>query len=335
MKTDRPIALLICACLAFAAGAALAQDAAEKAPRAVVDESIEDVGVVPKGQKVDHTFEIRNDGNATLEITQVKPACGCTVAEYDRTIAPGATGKIRASVNTTEFRGPIQKSVKVFTNDEENPEIILIVKANVKPQIEVEPGYARFIMVRGESAATSEQTLSAPDFSDFEVLSADSPFDHVDVSFDNTSSGDGGNQWKVTIELADDAPIGPMADFVRVKTNHPEQTLVKIPISGFVRPLLAVTPQIADLGRRELKEPYEARLEVKNLGSNAIGLSGAETDVLGVAAEIEAVEEGKLYNVVLTLNPGMEKGRFKGSVRITTTSKEQPVVVVSLTGTVL
>ena len=43
-----------------------------------------------KGDKIIHDFVIKNDGDADLQITNVQPACGCTVASFDKVIKPGA-----------------------------------------------------------------------------------------------------------------------------------------------------------------------------------------------------------------------------------------------------
>ena len=62
---------------------------AEAQPSAVFDETVIDVGAVNKGERASYEFTLQNEGDQVLEITQVKPSCGCTVAEYDKTINPG------------------------------------------------------------------------------------------------------------------------------------------------------------------------------------------------------------------------------------------------------
>src|SRR5690349_8556368 len=94
----RPVILALCAL--FVAAATLL--AAGK-PKAVVVEPIKDAGTVSKGDKISHDFLIKNEGDADLEILNVQPACGCTVAEFDKTIAPGQTGKVHAVVDTSTF----------------------------------------------------------------------------------------------------------------------------------------------------------------------------------------------------------------------------------------
>ncbi len=303
-------------------------------------EPVKDVGAVDKGEKISHDFVIRNEGSAVLKITEVKPSCGCTVADYPRTIEPGATGTIRSVVETKDFKGPIAKSVAVFTNDPDNPRIDLTVKADVKTIVEVSPGYARFVVVQGETTGAAEQTLWAPDKPDLRVLGINSPYPFLHVSHRLVGSGEKGegkkgNEWRITMALAENAPVGPMADFVTVRTDHPRQKQVKIPVSGFVRPTLAVIPQVFDFGTRQIAEPYPAKIEVKVLGTDNVVLGEIATDVVGLEARIEPLEEGRLYNLLITLKPEMKKGKTSGTLSVKTSSDRQPVLDIRVTGTVL
>ena len=54
-----------------------------------VRETHKDAGVFEEGTVVPFQFEVANRGQADLEVTQVKPSCGCTVAKWDRVIKPG------------------------------------------------------------------------------------------------------------------------------------------------------------------------------------------------------------------------------------------------------
>ena len=99
--------------------------------------------------------------------------------------------------------------------------------------------------------------------------------------------------------------------------------------------MLSVTPRTADFGRREVTEPQTASLEIRNMSKSAVNLDQISTDIQGLEAEIEPLEEGRLYKVLLILKPGMKKGRFKGQVTINTTSTKQPVLEVNVKGVVL
>ncbi len=309
--------------------------------KAVAVDPIKDVGTVAKGDKVTQDFEIRNDGRAPLAITDVKAACGCTVASYDRSIAPGQTGKVHVSVDTVTFTGPIAKGVTVYTNDPDTPQIELTVRAKVEPYIAVKPGYARYVTVRGEQKEGNiVQTLYAPDGLPMDIVKVDSPFPYLTVSFREAQEGERlpdvkVRQWRVEMLMSNDAPVGPIAGYVTVHTTHPKQKLVEIPVSGFVRPVLAVTPPKADFGQVEVKEPLRRALDVRNFATEPIKVTGADPLGQGMEAKVEPLEEGREYAVRLTLNPGMPKGPFHSKLTLHTDSPKAPVIEVELSGTVL
>jgi hypothetical protein len=125
------VALLI---LATAAATVKGSEApAAVLPHLSMDSVTKDVGAVRKGVKIEAVFEVRNTGPAPLVISEARPSCGCTVATFDREIGPGEAGKIRASVETKNFSGPITKTVTVVSNDPERPQLALTIKADVRP----------------------------------------------------------------------------------------------------------------------------------------------------------------------------------------------------------
>lgn len=315
-------------------GLALAQ------PRAVAVEPVVDQGVVNRGTRIRHRFEIRNEGDETLTIREVQPACGCTVAEFDRAIEPGETGAVNAVVDTSDFRGPIAKGITVFTTDPENARFTLTIKANVRMQIESKPGYARMIVVQGEPTEPLRQWLWASEGPPLQIESVTSPVPYLSVTHrqaaaEERKSGGADRQWLVDLKLADDAPVGPVAGNVIVRTNHPRQPELRIPVSGFVRPVISVKPRAADFGSFELTQAMVAVLELQNLGSGQISITSAETEMAGVALEIVEGEPGRRYEVRVTLEPGMATGSFEGLVKIGTSSKLMPTIEVPLKGTVL
>src|ERR1051326_4297442 len=118
------------------ASAAAESQSDEKAPRLTIVEPVKDYGTVPKGDKLEWAFLVKNTGDADLQIIAAKPGCGCTVADFDKVIKPGATGKVTAHVDTTAFAGPISKSVTLETNDPNTPTAQLTLHAIVKPFVE-------------------------------------------------------------------------------------------------------------------------------------------------------------------------------------------------------
>ncbi len=314
-------------------------------PRAVPAEPIKDFEIVPKGEVIVHEFVIRNEGSGVLELKDVRPACGCTVAEYDKKIAPGESGKVKARVKTDNFGGPIAKSIAVFTNDPDNPKLQLVVKANVKPYVAVVPGYARYNYVQGEPVGTIEQTLWAEDGTDVEIVSVKPPYDHLRVSYreateDERHEKGKGKQWHIEVELDSQSPVGALRDYVEIRLNHAKQKSVKIPVSGFVRPRQHITPPQIDFGQLQGSAlPHRRTLHFTNFITTAIELTQIDTGIQGLSGQIQNAakqdDSGYRFKLVLTLGPEMAKGEFESTIKIHTTDEQNPIVELPIKGTVL
>lgn len=332
------VILTLCAAVLPALPAA----AQEAQPRAVLPEPVHDAGNVPKGEKITHDFVIRNDGENVLEISDVRPECGCTVADFDRSIAPGETGVVHAALDSSTFAGPISKTITVYTNDPVNPRLQLAVKAVVEPYLFIQPGYARFVKSQRSEPGKVDQIVFTTTFDDLQILRAESPYPFLEVSYRKADEGDEprdagvGNQWVVTMSLDySGAPVGTLADYVTLHTNHPQQAIAKIPISGFVRPMIAVTPTTADFGEIDVAEDTNASMIIRSFADENVAVTSATTDVPGVDLAVSPIEEGKRYSLSVTLSPEMPKGPFDGTIQIRTDSPKTPLIEVPLRGTAI
>jgi len=309
-------------------------------PRAVFVPTVVDAGLVVRGEHSEHIFEISNEGDRPLEVVEVDPACGCTVVDYDKTIAPGATGKLVATLNTKGLRGPVARTVRVFTNDSRNAQINLVIKANVRAYVEVAPGYARFLAVLGQGADTVKQTIYSDEPGELAVTKVTSPYPFIEARAyeapeDQRLVGRTGRQWILELDLAEGAPEGAFADFIEVEVEHPQMKLLRVPVSGFIQPVVAVLPRVADFGRKELSHAHTTILEVKNLGKPDVTLDAVASTIAGMTPEVEVVKEGRLFRLRLTLDPSMPKGDFTGTLTISTSSALQPEVTIDVRGTIL
>jgi|CXWL01.1.fsa_nt_gi hypothetical protein len=314
------------------------------APKAVFVETTFDAGLAIKGDVIKHTFEVRNEGNKALSIIEVQPACGCTVVDFDKTVPPGGTGKIHVSVDTANFGGPTVKSVGVLTDDPAAAQTLLNVKCEIRPHLRMNPGYVRYITVQGEKPGDVPQYIWAVDrFADFAITNVESPFDFLTVSFREANAEEraeqlvkddtiAGRLWRVDTVLATDASVGALTDYVRITTNHPQQKVITIPISGFVRPTIAATPSVLDLGQRSVSETYRVAIFLRNFATEDIKVTSAKVDVAGVTVELAPIAEGRSYNLIVNVTPAIAKGRLAGNITLTTDSPKVPSLVVPLQG---
>lgn len=124
--------LLMIACLPLQALASA------PAPQLVVKDADFNFGEVFQGAKVEHSFQITNQGDAPLKIEKVKSSCGCTAALVSANeLKPGETGEVRATFNSTRFRGNVVKTVYLYTNDPVHKVAQMHLRGQVKEEVQV------------------------------------------------------------------------------------------------------------------------------------------------------------------------------------------------------
>src|SRR5215510_12204415 len=87
-------------------------------PKIQFAETTYDFGKVDSGTLVKHDFIFTNTGDQALEITGVRPGCGCTTAgDWDKHVEPGTTGKVPLQFNSAGYSGTVLKTTTVTCND--------------------------------------------------------------------------------------------------------------------------------------------------------------------------------------------------------------------------
>ena len=139
-------------------------------PKATFDKMTHEFGVVLWKHPATATFQIKNDGDKPLVISNVTTSCGCTVADWTKEpIAPGAIGVVTSTFDAKAL-GHFYKDIGVYCN------------ASARPI---------YLMLRGEvSADPKNYTLTHP----YEIGAI--RLNKAAIEFDDTNKGD-----KPTMEI--------------------------------------------------------------------------------------------------------------------------------------
>jgi hypothetical protein len=127
--------MIICAVIlgfTFVARTASAQDS-EKADFKFNEEK-HDFGEIPQGTPVTTIFQFTNIGTEPLILTDVRPTCGCTIANYTKTpVKAGDKGTITITYNAAVAQ-PFTKTI-VVTSNAKTPvkNLIIVGKVVAKP----------------------------------------------------------------------------------------------------------------------------------------------------------------------------------------------------------
>ena len=117
-------------------------------PKAQVPETTFDFGEIFEDRELTHTFVIKNIGDALLEIKDIDSDCACTAADSDRRIPPGGQGRIKLTIAPYSVLRKFAKKTKVLFNDPDQREVVLTMKGEAKPFIEIQPSH--IIRFRGK-----------------------------------------------------------------------------------------------------------------------------------------------------------------------------------------
>lgn len=199
------------------------------------------------GDKVEHTFIVKNEGEGVLEIREVKPGCGCTLAgDFDKKIEPGKEGKIPVALNTHGLRGDVVKQITVTSNDPVQPQTILTLKGKVKSVVDVDPvqGWAW-----GQITPTSKDsmtiTLSNNTTDAWKLEVQNDPNQPQQQAFEITiKETEPGKKAEATATLKKPLKEGSTFAQFKLKTGIERQPEVMVAANYYNPPALQVMPSV-------------------------------------------------------------------------------------------
>lgn len=219
----RPSLLAVAANLFFVS-AALA------APELSVEQDSFFFGNISQGKKVQHSFVIKNTGDAPLQIKRLKASCGCTAATPSSSvIAPGKTGEIKVVFDSSNFFGRVQKTVALETNAAKSPNRNLQLDGFVIEEIEINPrsvslGAVKVGTPRTVSVAVFNRGENALRLS---TISTTNPQIKAKVRNGRINPGETGTI-EITITPQTEAKV--LSGYVHIATDNPLKKEITIPV---------------------------------------------------------------------------------------------------------
>jgi hypothetical protein len=312
----------LCAVLLAPASAAVAEEGIG-APRPVIEvrETAKDGGVVEEGTVVQFQFEVANRGQADLEVTRVKPSCGCTITKWDRVIKPGAQGTIAAELNTQYFRGSVTKHLTIFSNDPDRSQVELSIAVSLLPLVKISPGTTALVTV-GDKAATQEFTLERSGGRPMKIVQVIPNAAYINA---DTTPLPGQGRYKLTVTAMPDAPLGRSNVSVVVWTDMEKGGMLTFFLS--VERGIITVPSTLFYGivSHDLNSPRQASVTIRR-NANPFHVKSVAVDDPNLAPKLETVRDGAEYRVTVTYAGGWDTGRRRQKLTVTTDDPKQPVI---------
>ena len=224
MKIHLP-ALALLSNLFFAA-AALA------APELTVEKGKFNFGTITQGKQAQHTFKIKNSGDAPLEIRDVSVDCGCTAAQPSASvIAPGGSAEIAVTFDSTNFSGKVEKNVTVTTNAANRPSYTFNMVANVAEELQVSPRQLNLGPIAKSGAKKATVKVTNRGDSKVRILSVKASSNTLQIKAaikkKELKPGETG-----TIELSVTPRPGAkvLSGYLHIQTSHPQKKEITVAV---------------------------------------------------------------------------------------------------------
>jgi hypothetical protein len=246
-------------------------------------EPIVQVGEVRAGAPLAHRFVFVNRGPDVVEITDVRPSCGCLVPRVEsRILGPGEEGTLLLEVNTlTQPAGPNNWRLPVrYRAGERDEELTLFLSAHIVAEILVQPPVLALYLGDGPGL---RHTVTITDRRDkpLTVTIAQASASHVRTRLLEPHADSAGHRvCTIEVEVLDSCPEGRHEDTLHLFTSDPGYPELKVPLTIVKRApgQVTATPASVEVSASP-GQAVPARMVV--LGSSdgrAVTVEGAEAD---------------------------------------------------------
>jgi len=273
------------------------------APKIACDEPVYNFGDMENSRNVEHTFEIRNDGDLTLEISNVKPTCGCTVANISqRSIPPGETAKITARLSLRGRQGRQRKAINVRSNDPQTPTLMLYLEGNAVTEVNVNPRNIFFGRIGSRSVVTGAVELTIRSTNRVTITKLESHSEQLAVK---NQIADEGRLYRVLINTVPPLPQGTLRSSVRIETDHPQYPAMDIVVSAFVVGDITFAPPVIDLVEQPDKR-FTRYVLLRSESTDAFDVTEIETPDDSITATAQKTAPNA-YRIVLLNIPAIRE----------------------------
>ena len=299
--------------------------------------------------KIDYLFEIDPPGLLSLRVIRRGAAAAKTVdiapgagrksvsirgvelpddapltAQYEPFEARSGTGqRIRFTVSEAAALGTISTTAKVLlTIDGIDRERSIPIRGDVVGDLNWLPRIldaTRQPSLPGKKLAPVN--VSTTDKTPFEVLGAAAgPL--FDVSVEPLKNTPARTEFAVHLTLRDDAPPGPFASILEVRTNSLDQPLVRVPVFGIVAAPIDIEPPMILLRDDGTPKGTRRRVKLQTSTQNKLEVSewACDNTAVSVTVDREAIARYRhLRYLDVQLSGRLPEGTHNATLRVATT----------------
>jgi hypothetical protein len=283
---------------------------AQGQPKIDIPETRHDFGRVFERKQYVHDFIVYNRGDAELEIKNVRPTCGCTVTNYDKTIAPGKQGKIEFVLDGEKVHDEFNKNATVSSNDPVSPTMTIAVSGIEVPYLDIQPEGTVYLHGRhGEQVVKTMTVKTNEDISDFKITRVSSNIDDKITYTVKPSSMPGA--YDVTVYKNPNLPTLITYGNIYLHTNSSVEPTTPIQVHVVTKGDITVSPTMVNFGPVRFADTAGSGQEVTRAiivskSSGKFAVKDVEFNNPNFRASVAPVTDGLQYRVEVTFKPPLK-----------------------------
>jgi len=294
-----------------------------------------DFGMVARGAKIEHRFVVENVYEEDARIVSARSSCGCTTPKFsNKILKTWDKTEIVAVLDTRKFLGQKDATITVRFDLPFPAEVQLHVHAYIRSNVVIQPEAVLFSTVPQGTAVRQKLKISYAGRSDWAIdgVLTDNPSLAAHVV--ETRRSGGLVDYDLIVDLAADAPVGYIREYLLLVTNDPQPRASRVPVTveGVVVPgasteeseVFAITVRPDPLLLGVLEQGGSATRRLVLLGPKPFKVVSATCeDKRFTCGTSESSSERHLLPVTFTADE--ETGTINSKILITTDPGGKPV----------
>lgn len=273
-------------------------------PRIKFDSTVLNFGKIPSGKIIEHTFTFTNTGDQILELKDVRPTCGCTVAgAWTRDVEAGKTGTIPIRFSSPHETEEIAKTVIVECNDPTQTNVVLWLKGATFEPLEISPPYVMF--GANEEYQTNQVKVIHIVNHMAQPFSLSEPECTNRLFQTSLKTIKPGQEYELQVTLIAPFKPGTVTAPITLKTTVTSRPVIKIAALAAVQPVLAAMPAKITLPP-DINHLTNIQVVIQNNGVHPAVLSNPVANVAGVKTSLREVTPGRRFELVASFPAGFQ-----------------------------
>lgn len=330
--------------LAGAAGLAIGAAGSVRSqgqPKIDIPETRHDLGRVFEQKQYIHDFIVFNRGDAELVIENVRPGCGCTVTNFDKTIAPGKQGKIEFVLDGEKVHDHFSKSATVSSNDPVHPTMTIALSGDEVPYLKMSPEGTVYLHGRYGEHVAKTLTVSSNEDIDFKILRTTSNMDDK-ITYQVTPTSTPGT-YEISVYKNPQLPTLMTYGTLYLHTNSKANPKAEVQVHVITKGNITVSPATVNFGQVRFGEGVGTgqavtRAVILSKSTGEFSVKDIKFNNPNFTATVQPVNEGTQYRVEVTFTPpikAVDTRNETAEMIIHTNDAQEPAIRVPVTARAL